>query len=129
MSASLARPRRVAAIDIGSNTALLLVADDIAGVWTPVFECAEICRVSEGLDQRGVLADEPVARTRAVVERFGREARQRGVDRVLAVGTPEPADAKVRHHSEDLLERRLLVKRGQVELEGLVGLGRSLCGG
>ena len=87
MSASLARPRRVAAIDIGSNTALLLIADDIAGVWTPVFERAEICRVSEGLDQRGVLAEEPVARTRAVVERFGREARQHGVDGVVAVGT------------------------------------------
>jgi exopolyphosphatase/guanosine-5'-triphosphate,3'-diphosphate pyrophosphatase len=87
VSADASTPVRVAAVDIGSNTALLLIADLIDGVWHPVREHAEICRVSEGLDQSGVLADVPVERTRSVVERFGLDARALNVDRIVAVGT------------------------------------------
>lgn len=78
---------RVASLDIGSNTALMLVADLRDGQWQRVEDHAEICRVSEGLDASGVLAEAPVARTRAVIEGYAERARILGVDRIVATGT------------------------------------------
>ena len=49
---------RVAAIDVGTNTALLTIAEGERAVE----ERAEIVRLGEGLDQSGRLKDEAIAR-------------------------------------------------------------------
>ena len=74
---------RVAAIDVGTNTALLTIADG----GEPLEERAEIVRLGEGLDQSGRLKDEAIARTVAVVEEFARAIARHGCDRVAAVTT------------------------------------------
>ncbi|MCB9532761.1 MAG: Ppx/GppA family phosphatase [Myxococcales bacterium] len=81
--------RRVASLDIGSNTVLMLVAerggpDD---PWVRVDDFAEITRVSEGLDRAGVLADEPIARTAAALRGMAQTAATHGVDAIVATGT------------------------------------------
>lgn len=78
---------RVASLDIGSNTALMLVAEQRDGGWERVEDHAEICRVSEGLDASGVLARDAVARTRTVIARYAARAAELGVDRIVATGT------------------------------------------
>ncbi|HXU68525.1 MAG TPA: Ppx/GppA phosphatase family protein [Polyangia bacterium] len=74
---------RVAAIDVGTNTALLTIADGAQ----PIEERAEIVRLGEGLDKTGRLKDEAIARTVAVVEDYARAIARHGCERVAAVTT------------------------------------------
>lgn len=97
-SGALGRSRRgagrVAAIDIGTNSVLLAiaeVADD--GTLTPVVERATITRLGEGVDRTRTLADAAVERTLACL---GEYARVMQAERVVArdvVGTSAMRDA------------------------------------
>ena len=56
--------RRVAAIDLGSNTVRLLVADvDPAGAWTEVARDRRITRLGEGLHATGAVTPAAIRRT------------------------------------------------------------------
>jgi exopolyphosphatase/guanosine-5'-triphosphate,3'-diphosphate pyrophosphatase len=74
---------RVAAIDVGTNTALLTIAEGDR----PIVDRAEIVRLGEGLDKSGRLKDEAIARTVAVVEEFAQLIAQHQCERVAAVTT------------------------------------------
>ena len=74
---------RVAAIDVGTNTALLTIAEGER----PLEERAEIVRLGEGLDRTGRLKEEAIARTVAVVGEYARAIARYGCDRVAAVTT------------------------------------------
>ena len=74
---------RVAAIDVGTNTALLTIAEgDVA-----IEERAEIVRLGEGLDKSGRLKDEAIARTVAVVAEFADAIARHSCARTAAVTT------------------------------------------
>jgi exopolyphosphatase/guanosine-5'-triphosphate,3'-diphosphate pyrophosphatase len=74
---------RIAAIDVGTNTALLTVADGARAI----DERAEIVRLGEGLDRTGRLDEAAIARTVAVVARFAEAIDGHGCARVAAVTT------------------------------------------
>jgi exopolyphosphatase/guanosine-5'-triphosphate,3'-diphosphate pyrophosphatase len=74
---------RVAAIDVGTNTALLTIAEG----GRAIDERAEIVRLGEGLDRTGRLTDEAIARTVAVVAEFADAIARHGCERVAAVTT------------------------------------------
>ncbi|MGZ3428056.1 MAG: Ppx/GppA phosphatase family protein [Polyangia bacterium] len=74
---------RLAAIDVGTNTALLTIAEG----GQPIEERAEIVRLGEGLDRSGRLKDEAIARTVAVVAEFADAIARHGCARVAAVTT------------------------------------------
>lgn len=78
---------RVAAIDIGTNTALLTVADIEAGATVAVEERAEIVRLGEGLDRSGRLSPPAIARTWAVLDDYVARIATLGCTRVRAVAT------------------------------------------
>ncbi len=85
--------QRVAAIDIGTISVRLLVADVRDGRPEQVFRRAEITRLGEGL-----LAGEPLnaaakERTAVVVAEFMAEARRLGAERILVAGTSACRDA------------------------------------
>ena len=84
---------RVAAIDIGTNSVLLLIAEPRAGVLEPVSERATITRLGEDVDARRALAPQAAERTLACLESYARELRAFGVERVAAVGTSALRDA------------------------------------
>lgn len=87
---------RVAAIDIGTNTALLLVAERSAargGELVAVEEHATITRLGEGVDETRTLAPAAVARTNAALDRYAEIVARLGATRVDVVGTSAMRDA------------------------------------
>jgi len=101
------RPRRVGVLDLGSNTILLLV---LAGDGSVIRDDARITRLGQGVFERGELAPEALARTRAAITDFAQLARAEGVERLVAVGTE--ALRRARGGAEFLAG---LVREGQVD--------------
>lgn len=65
------RPGRYAAIDIGTVTARLLVADvDANGVLAPVAKRYRICDLGEGVDRTGMLSEAAVERVLSAVDDY-----------------------------------------------------------
>lgn len=81
----------VAAVDIGSNSARLLIADETG---REVVRPMRITRLGQGVDRTGELSPEAIARTVAVLEEFGALCRRHGVTRVRATATSAARDAK-----------------------------------
>lgn len=85
---------RVAAIDLGTNTTRLLVADVDDGRLEPIVRREEITRLGESVDRRRVLLPTAIARVRNALVDYRREAERLGAERVLAVGTSAVRDAE-----------------------------------
>jgi exopolyphosphatase/guanosine-5'-triphosphate,3'-diphosphate pyrophosphatase len=88
------RPR-VAAVDCGTNSLRLLVADvGDDGRLTDVVRRMEIVRLGQGIDRTGVIAPEAMARTLAVVGEYAEQCRALGAARVRFVATSASRDAR-----------------------------------
>jgi exopolyphosphatase/guanosine-5'-triphosphate,3'-diphosphate pyrophosphatase len=85
---------RVAALDLGTNTTRLLVADVDDGRVDEVVLRSVITRLGEGVDRRGRLLPLPIARVRNVLADYRRELEALGAERALAVGTSAIRDAE-----------------------------------
>jgi len=85
---------RVAAIDLGTNSTRLLVADVENGHVDEVVRRLQITRLGEGVDERRRLLPLPVARVRNVLTDFRRELQHLEVERTLAVATSAIRDAE-----------------------------------
>lgn len=86
---------RVATIDIGTNSVLLLIAEHgDAGVIRAVTERAEITRLGQGVDRTRTLAPAAVERTLTCLSAYADEIRDAHVDRVAIVGTSAMRDAE-----------------------------------
>ena len=85
---------RVAAVDQGTNTTRLLVADVEDGELEEVSKRVEITRLGEGVDTRRRLLPLPIARVRNVLTEYRREAEQLGAERILLVATSAVRDAE-----------------------------------
>lgn len=84
---------RLAAIDVGTNTVLLVVAEVRDGRLEPVVERAEITRLGRGVDASGRLAPEAIRETVEAMGRFAAEARALGAARIVCVATSAARDA------------------------------------
>ncbi|HEY1315929.1 MAG TPA: hypothetical protein VGF10_01795 [Gaiella sp.] len=84
---------RVAAVDLGTNTTRLLVADVHDGRVDQVVRREEITRLGESVDERRILLPTAIARVRNVLVDYRREAELLGAERVLAVATSAVRDA------------------------------------
>lgn len=94
---------RVAAIDIGTNTVLLLVAErGPRGELVAVCERATITRLGQGVDKTRRLAPEAIARTNAALDAYAALVEENRCERVDVVGTSAMRDAgggeEVREH-------------------------------
>ena len=85
---------RVAAIDLGTNSTRLLVADVEDGRVGEVERALTITRLGEGVDERRRLLPVPIARVRNVLAGFGRAIDRLGAERTLAVATSAVRDAE-----------------------------------
>jgi exopolyphosphatase / guanosine-5'-triphosphate,3'-diphosphate pyrophosphatase len=84
---------RVAAVDLGTNTTRLLVADVEHGLVEEVVRREAITRMGESVDRRRILLPTSIARVRNVLVDYRQEAERLGAERVLAVGTSAIRDA------------------------------------
>ena len=84
---------RVAAIDCGTNSIRLLVADVPAdGPHTDLVRRMEIVRLGEGVDRTGVLSPAALARTFAACDTYAEVIRATGAERVRFVATSASRD-------------------------------------
>ena len=85
---------RVAAVDLGTNSTRLLVADVDEGRISDVARETRITRLGEGVDERRRLLPGPIARVRNVLTDFRRTADSLGAERTLAIATSAIRDAE-----------------------------------
>jgi exopolyphosphatase/guanosine-5'-triphosphate,3'-diphosphate pyrophosphatase len=85
---------RVAAVDIGTNSTRLLVADVDDGHITDIGRDTRITRLGEGVDERHRLLPVPIARVRNVLSDFRRRIETLGAERTLAIATSAIRDAE-----------------------------------
>jgi len=82
------RPIRIAAIDIGTNSVRLLVAERGGrGDLRPLVRLGESCRLGEGLETTGRIGARAEERTRDTLGRFARRARELECADVLVAAT------------------------------------------
>jgi exopolyphosphatase/guanosine-5'-triphosphate,3'-diphosphate pyrophosphatase len=85
---------RVAAVDLGTNSTRLLVADVEDGRVEELDRETVITRLGEGVDRRRRLLPEPIARVRNTLVDFRRRAEALGAERTLLVATSAVRDAE-----------------------------------
>jgi exopolyphosphatase/guanosine-5'-triphosphate,3'-diphosphate pyrophosphatase len=83
----------VAAVDIGTNSTRLLVADVDGGRVADVTRGARVTRLGEGVDERHRLLPVPIARVRNTLTDYRRTLEHLGAERTLAIATSAIRDA------------------------------------
>jgi exopolyphosphatase/guanosine-5'-triphosphate,3'-diphosphate pyrophosphatase len=85
---------RVAAVDLGTNSTRLLVADVVDGRVEEVERRLAITRLGERVDRRRRLLPTAIARVRNTLVDYRRTAERHGAERVLAIATSAVRDAE-----------------------------------
>ena len=98
---------RVAAIDCGTNSIRLLIADVQGDNFREVIREMEIVRLGQGVDQTGEFHPDAISRTLAAVDKFANEIAKRGVEKIRFCATSATRDAKNRELFIDGVKARL----------------------
>jgi exopolyphosphatase / guanosine-5'-triphosphate,3'-diphosphate pyrophosphatase len=77
---------KYAAIDVGTNTALLLIMER-GGADREIIDCSTVTRLGEGLKEKGRLSDPAMERGLRTLTEYRSIIDCEGVDRIIAVGT------------------------------------------
>jgi exopolyphosphatase / guanosine-5'-triphosphate,3'-diphosphate pyrophosphatase len=99
--------RRVAAIDCGTNSIRLLVADVDGDRLVDLVRRMEIVRLGEGVDRTGRLSEPALARTFAALDDYAAQVIEHDVERVRMVATSASRDAENRQVFVDGVVERL----------------------
>ena len=86
--------KRVAAIDVGSNSVKLLIAERADGGLRFLHDEVRVTRMGERLRETGVLQPEAIARTARAVADFARMAREANAEEIACAGTMALREAK-----------------------------------
>jgi exopolyphosphatase/guanosine-5'-triphosphate,3'-diphosphate pyrophosphatase len=95
-------PEKVASIDIGTNTILLLIAKVEDGKIHPLFEMETVARLGEALQKNEILLPEAMERAFQTLSQYLKWCQEMEVQRIFAAGTSALREAK---NSEDFLKR------------------------
>ncbi|MGH3600054.1 MAG: exopolyphosphatase [Pseudonocardiaceae bacterium] len=98
---------RVAAIDCGTNSIRLLVADVCAGMVSDVHREMRIVRLGQDVDATGRLAPDALDRTRVALADYAAIARSAGAKRLRMVATSAIRDAANREEYFAMVRRTL----------------------
>jgi exopolyphosphatase/guanosine-5'-triphosphate,3'-diphosphate pyrophosphatase len=100
---------RVAAIDCGTNSIRLLIADITNGKFQEIHRDMEIVRLGEGVDKNRAFAPTAIERTLKAVEKYKAEITRRAVERIRFCATSATRDASNRDLFIDGVKRILNV--------------------
>jgi exopolyphosphatase/guanosine-5'-triphosphate,3'-diphosphate pyrophosphatase len=84
---------RVAAIDCGTNSIRLLIADIEGDSFREVTRLMEVVRLGQGVDKTGQFHPDAIARTLAAVDLYAAEIAKRGVEKIRFCATSATRDA------------------------------------
>ena len=101
---------RVAAIDCGTNSIRLLVADVADGTLRDIERRMEIVRLGEGVDRTGRFSDAALDRTFAACDQYADVIAREGAERVRFVATSASRDVANRAAFVEGVRRRLGVE-------------------
>jgi exopolyphosphatase/guanosine-5'-triphosphate,3'-diphosphate pyrophosphatase len=110
---------RVAAIDCGTNSIRLLIADIEGNNFREISRLMEVVRLGQGVDKTGAFHPDAIARTLAAVDIYAAEIAKRGVEKVRFCATSATRDATNRALFIDGVKERLGIEpeviAGEVE--------------
>ena len=110
---------RVAAIDCGTNSIRLLIADIDGNNFREITRQMEVVRLGQGVDKTGAFHPDAIARTLAAVDLFAAEIAKRGVEKIRFCATSATRDATNRTLFIDGVKERLGIEpeviAGEVE--------------
>ncbi len=110
---------RVAAIDCGTNSIRLLIADIDGGNFREITRQMEVVRLGQGVDKTGAFHPDAIARTLAAVDLYAAEIAKRGVEKIRFCATSATRDATNRALFIDGVKERLGIEpeviAGEVE--------------
>ena len=98
---------RVAAIDCGTNSIRLLIADIEGANFREIHREMEIVRLGQGVDKTGQFHPDAIIRTLAAVDKFATEIAKRGVEKIRFCATSATRDATNRDLFIDGVKERL----------------------
>jgi exopolyphosphatase/guanosine-5'-triphosphate,3'-diphosphate pyrophosphatase len=87
---------RVAAIDCGTNSIRLLIADIDGDNFREITRDMEVVRLGQGVDKTGAFHPDAIERTLAAVDRYAVEIAKRGVEKIRFCATSATRDASNR---------------------------------
>ncbi len=110
---------RVAAIDCGTNSIRLLIADIDGNNFREITRQMEVVRLGQGVDKTGAFHPDAIARTLAAVDLYAAEIAKRGVEKIRFCATSATRDATNRALFIDGVKERLGIEpeviAGEVE--------------
>ena len=98
---------RVAAIDCGTNSIRLLIADVESNKLREVVRDMEVVRLGQGVDKTGEFHPDAIARTLEAVDKYAAEIARRGVEKIRFCATSATRDATNRALFIDGVRERL----------------------
>ncbi len=115
---------RVAILDIGSNSVLMLIAERVADGWRVLSDQTAITRLGEGFEPDCMLQPFAIQRTLDAIEGYLQQCRTQGVEQICAVATAVVRravnpQALVQPLSERGCPVRVLSEREEAELSFL----------
>ena len=110
---------RVAAIDCGTNSIRLLIADIDGSNFQEITRQMEVVRLGQGVDKTGAFHPDAIVRTLAAVDLYAAEIAKRGVEKIRFCATSATRDATNRALFIDGVKERLGIEpeviAGEVE--------------
>ncbi len=100
----------MAAIDCGTNSIRLLIADITGGNFKEVLRTMEIVRLGQGVDQNKSFHPDAIARTLSAVEKFAQLIASKGVEKIRFCATSATRDASNRELFTDGVKKILGVE-------------------
>ncbi|MGH2821241.1 MAG: exopolyphosphatase [Actinomycetota bacterium] len=88
---------RVAAIDVGTNSTRLLVAEEVVGGFRSLDRRTTITRLGQSVDERRLLAPDALRRTLSTIAEYAATCGEYGVEMLRVTGTSAVRDARNRN--------------------------------